>query len=212
MDKIYMITNKINDKKYIGQTKKTLKQRFSRHIYDSKRSDLKKIPLYHAFEKYGVGNFIIELIDVCEESQIDNMEKYYIQKYNTYVNGYNATLGGKSIIRIDIPEEEIVNHYLKTKSCRETARHFGIDHESVSIRVKSAGYNIFSKREQGNYKYTVQFESGITKKFHSYTHIAEYLISNHFPLKTNQIYSIRRGLEKALKNNKPYYTIKIFKD
>ena len=63
MPYIYKITNKINNKVYIGKTLGTIENRWKSHIRDSKRTHCEKRPLYSAFEKYGVENFIIEEVE-----------------------------------------------------------------------------------------------------------------------------------------------------
>ena len=56
---IYVITNDKNGKQYVGKTLKTIKERFSEHIKDSKRKRNEKRPLYRAFNKYGIGHFLL---------------------------------------------------------------------------------------------------------------------------------------------------------
>ena len=92
---IYKITNKINGKSYIGQTTKDFDIRYHNNIlkYTHNRH------LKFAMKRYGVGNFEIDkCIDVAfNQSELDDKEKYYIQIYNSYLNGYNLTLGGEGI-------------------------------------------------------------------------------------------------------------------
>lgn len=93
---IYCYTNKINGKKYVGQTINTLAIRA--------KSDgsgySKKYKFGKAIAKYGWDNFdseILETIESDEESlkeQLDSLERYYITKFDTYKNGYNSTPGG----------------------------------------------------------------------------------------------------------------------
>lgn len=87
---IYKITNKINNKVYIGQTKQDLKKRLYSH-YNCKASLISK-----AFKKYGKENFIIEIIHKCEtKKQLDYYEELYIKQYNCKVPyGYNILDGG----------------------------------------------------------------------------------------------------------------------
>jgi len=88
---IYMITNMINNKKYIGQTKHSLKWRFYNHC--QKSNGCKK--LCHAIQKYGKENFIITKIDEAPTREEANIkERYYISYYNTQIEGYNIAEGG----------------------------------------------------------------------------------------------------------------------
>lgn len=99
---IYLITNKINKKQYIGQTKQKLKYRWNQHIRTIERCDEFYMILHRAMYKYGVENFdFIELENICTNSeeelrnQLNQKEVDYINKYNTLKpNGYNMTRGG----------------------------------------------------------------------------------------------------------------------
>lgn len=93
--KIYKITNLINNKIYIGYTKKSLEERLRYHFYYAKHG---KLPLSYAIKKYGKENFKIELI---EESENDSYihkerEKYWIDRLNSRNPkiGYNVAAGG----------------------------------------------------------------------------------------------------------------------
>lgn len=108
---IYKITNKINQKIYIGQTSKTLEQRWREHKYDCKKG--KTYPLYRAFRKYGINNFEMELIEKCKTEELNSRESYWINFYDTYRNGYNATLGGEGVRTFNISDQEIIDSYNK---------------------------------------------------------------------------------------------------
>ena len=58
---IYVITNDVNGKQYVGKTNFSLERRFREHIADSKRERCNKRPLYSAMNKYGVEHFHIAL-------------------------------------------------------------------------------------------------------------------------------------------------------
>lgn len=51
---IYKITNKVNNKCYIGKTLKTIEERWIEHCRDYLRRDEEKRPLYSAMKKYGI--------------------------------------------------------------------------------------------------------------------------------------------------------------
>jgi group I intron endonuclease len=92
MYKIYLITNLLNYKKYVGITKFSLEERFLQH---TKKGFL----LTEAIQKYGKQKFSIELIEEVESAErAYELEMFYIQEYNTKApNGYNLTDGGDGI-------------------------------------------------------------------------------------------------------------------
>ena len=57
---IYVITNQLNGKQYVGKTLKNPTQRFKEHCRDSKKERCNKRPLYDAMNKYGIENFTVE--------------------------------------------------------------------------------------------------------------------------------------------------------
>jgi group I intron endonuclease len=91
---IYRITNTKNGKKYIGQTSKSLEERFNAHAKHAKNKVNRH--LYDAMNCYGVESFVIEMIETCSsKEELDDREKFWIQEENTFTpNGYNMTLGG----------------------------------------------------------------------------------------------------------------------
>jgi len=109
---IYMITNNINNKKYIGVTTKTLEERFNGHI---NRANKERSAIQKAIHKYGKDNFtIIEIDTAVSEEDLFNKERMYIKKYNTYLGlGYNLTEGGGGIVNMS---EEIRQKISKTKT------------------------------------------------------------------------------------------------
>lgn len=51
--------------------------------------------------KYGIENFIVEQLIECDECELSSYEILFIEKFNTYHNGYNATKGGDGTILFD---------------------------------------------------------------------------------------------------------------
>lgn len=117
---IYLITNKINNKKYVGKTTTTIEKRWLEHMADSKKEKCEIRPLYRALRKYGIDNFFIKEIEKCDIKNLSKREQYWIQYYNTYENGYNATLGGDGKILLDY--NEIVRVYLTTYNAKEVSK------------------------------------------------------------------------------------------
>ena len=97
---VYLITNKINGKPYVGQTTQKLERRIKEH----KRSDLY---IDRAIRKYGWENFTVEVLKVCgSKEELDYWEKYFIKARNTRSpNGYNLTDGGEGTVGIKLTPE-----------------------------------------------------------------------------------------------------------
>ena len=94
---IYLVENLLNHKKYIGQAK-NIKQRFVKnHKYDYKNPNNcnYETKFYQALRKYGLDNFKVEVLQLCEEEELDRLEVEYIDKYDSFINGYNSTKGGQ---------------------------------------------------------------------------------------------------------------------
>lgn len=93
MGYIYKIVNDINDKIYIGQTTRTIQVRWKEHLKESLNIRSNQ-PIYRAMRKYGNEHFTIDKIEEVDNNQLNEREQYWINYYNTYYNGYNATFGG----------------------------------------------------------------------------------------------------------------------
>ena len=91
---IYSATNKINGKKYIGQTITNIKWRRNAHIFQAFKK-MSNFPFYKALRKYGKNSFEWEILYECNSKyELDKKEIYYIFEYNTQLNGYNVSPGG----------------------------------------------------------------------------------------------------------------------
>ena len=92
---IYRITNTINGKIYIGQTKNKIKHRFSTHLKSEEYGTTK---IARAIKKYGKDNFALEVIYVAySKDELDEKEKYFIGVYQSTDSefGYNIQSGGQ---------------------------------------------------------------------------------------------------------------------
>ena len=88
---IYKITNIQNNKVYIGQTIRPVKDRFNRHINDA-LNNIIDTHFARAIRKYGKENFQIEIIDTAQnQNELNEKERYWIQYYNSVKEGYNET-------------------------------------------------------------------------------------------------------------------------
>ena len=82
---IYKITNLKNGKIYIGQSIH-IERRWQEHCRESAHSVISD-----AIKKEGKDNFKFEVIKECKQSELDELEQYYIHYYNcTLPYGYNV--------------------------------------------------------------------------------------------------------------------------
>ena len=91
---IYKITNLINNKCYIGQAKDIYRRCNEEHIYGCNNSATASFHIYQAFAKYGIENFSVEVVELCDQSVLNEREIYWIDYYNSIDNGYNIIRGG----------------------------------------------------------------------------------------------------------------------
>ncbi len=85
---IYIIKNIINNKFYIGSCSTQLHKRLNHHINSLQRNDHKNTHLQNAFNKYGEDNFIIEILEICDENILAR-EQFYLDKFDAINKGYN---------------------------------------------------------------------------------------------------------------------------
>lgn len=153
LGKIYKITNKINGKVYIGQTTKSLKERFQKHCWNTGKTDLYhfNMAIKKAIKKYGKNNFTIELIEEVNKEYLDEREVFWISYYDSYNKGYNCTMGGqngatrKTKLNL-LQEEEIIKVKQLGASINDIAKQYSINKTSVKNIFKRHNLKMPSKR------------------------------------------------------------------
>lgn len=117
---IYKITNKITNKVYIGQSV-DIRRRWNSHINvlndTNKNEEEKSTALHQSMLKYGVDNFDFEIVELCAQSELNEKEQYWIKQYNSYLKGYNETIGGEAFqFRPEYVDEviDLLQHTNKT--------------------------------------------------------------------------------------------------
>ena len=198
---IYLIENKINDKKYVGKTYLTIQKRWGEHCRDSKRFDR---PLYRAIRKYGIENFSIKELEYCDN--LEEREKYWISFYDSYYNGYNATLGGDGRSYFEYSDEEVITKYKELLSINKTADFFNCRVETIRARLINNNIpilkngNIYSEnRGQWQAKKVEQYslEGEYIQSFPSLTAAALWLIDNNYT--QAKVKHVSNNISKAAK-------------
>ncbi len=92
---IYLASNLITDKRYVGQTTKTLSERKAKHLQNS-QTDLNN-RFYQAIRKHGIDSFEWEILEEADQVNLDEREIYWIKEFNSLYEGYNMTVGGGTL-------------------------------------------------------------------------------------------------------------------
>ena len=123
---IYKITNLTTGKLYIGQAVSHIlnhkkyrpygyEGRFRCHIseaFSQKKNQCHY--LNNAIRKYGINDFVIELIEYCELKDADEKEIWYIKLNNSlFPNGYNLKIGGNTFTHSEESKKRVSNGIIK---------------------------------------------------------------------------------------------------
>ena len=174
---IYKITNIQNNKVYIGQTIRPVKDRFHRHINDALNNNL-DTHFARAIRKYGKDSFIIEIIDeATNQIELNQKEQYWIQYYDSIQDGYNET--------------DAINKCGGNTYQSKTAE------EMSAIKEKLRASKIGSKNPNARKVKMIDLVNTIEMIFNSQQDCANYLnLSSHMPISRRC-----RGYTKSPLNN-----------
>lgn len=144
LGKIYLISNDVNSKLYVGQTTQSLNKRFNGHCCYSKSDRSANMYIKRAIHKYGKDKFHITLIEECPINLLNDRERYWVSFYDSYNSGYNLTKGGQdsnyfNLHRLEdtIDTKKFIEYIIEFKPlATEVAAHFGISKCSVYNLIK----------------------------------------------------------------------------
>ena len=128
---IYKITNLTTGKIYVGQAVSHIlnhkryrpyghQGRFRCHISEAFSNKKNQSTfLNNSIRKYGIKDFVVDLIEYCKIKDADEREIYYIKEYNSlFPNGYNLKNGGNTFTHSDESKKRVSNgvlNYYKDK-------------------------------------------------------------------------------------------------
>ena len=209
---IYKITNLVNNKIYIGQTRQNYEQRFIQHKSRA-RTGSSQHKLARALRKYGDDNFIIEPLEECPFDQLNERERYWISYYQTTNDkfGYNTLIGGQDCTNYQPieNEDEVIEYYYTCHSQIQTQEYFGIsDYRLRSLLLKKG-----LPTDKTNYgKHTRERVKIIEldKEFDSGVDCAKFFIENNM-CSSKKIECVQVRLSHALTHNKKIYGYTVVK-
>lgn len=182
---IYMITNELNNKQYIGQTTTTLENRLMGHVRKSKAKQ-NNTQFFKDLERYGIDNFSIKEIEKITSPNKTDLKKllnekeiYYIEKYKTLLKygGYNTSIGGGSgsfnskVVYCFSENGEFLKEF---KSFNEAAQFVGCCQSNIGAAIKNKrlcyGYYFNTKKvyDCDKWKYFSEYPVFVYDKFGKY--------------------------------------------
>lgn len=215
---VYKATNKINGKCYIGQTRHSLEHRKTIHLRCAKKGV--ETHFYQAIRKYGEENFEWEIIcGANDKKRLNELETFYIQKYDSIKHGYNMVDGGDNNV-MDIESVktkhdnvmrsiEVRNKISKSMKQYRKEHPFTQEHRrKLSESQKGRKYDehrrkLCDTRSIGCY---CILKTGEQIHFHSYRDAYQWWVSidNIFDTDAECVY--QRKIKQSIKNG--YYTYK----
>lgn len=166
---IYKVTNKINGKIYIGQTIQSLKDRWYRHCAKKSLSEAEmNMHIKRAILKYGKENFTIEALEECDSELLNEREKFCIDYFDSYHNGYNSTEGGqggaKPLQTSGEIQKEVVELYKSGFLLRAIGKEYNIDKTTVKGILKAYKMPLRTSR---TYKLSQEDRGGILDRINN---------------------------------------------
>jgi hypothetical protein len=154
---VYIITNTITNKVYIGQAVSHRKNRnryipfgylgrFKDHISEALCNTKKKQCTYlnNSIREYGKDAFKVDLLKICSKEELDIYEQDYIKQYNSlYPNGYNLTIGGKIFKDNKISYD--INNIINTPGKRGGCKYRSVE---TRAKIKESLKNTFGQLEE----------------------------------------------------------------
>lgn len=206
---IYKIVNDVNNKIYIGQTVQNPSKRLQGHINDAFIIDYSKMDYKYnhkfarALRKYGPEHFEMIIIEECDIEKLNEKEVYYINKYNSFENGYNTTLGGEGTSTIKFNDAEIefiIKAYKEQKlSIVNIAKSLGVSTNTIKTILNR--YNVEIRESVFESKRVVMYDKQFNPIhiFNSKKEIVEWLANNtEYAINLQSIYGlVTRACQKG---------------
>lgn len=132
---IYVHINKKNGKAYVGQTIQTLQDRWAKGSTYTGCTNF-----YYAIQKYGWDNFEHKVLECgLNADELNEREKYWINKYDSIQNGYNIREGGNEQHLTEIHKEKIRLANVKKLGRSVICLNTGIVYDSITSAKKDTG-------------------------------------------------------------------------
>lgn len=132
---VYLITNKLNGKKYVGQS--VTDYRFSAHIQCARGPMKYQFAIHRAIAKYGEENFayevVQEMLDGSTQEELNEAEAYWVRFHDCMSpRGYNLREGGGSKGRMSMESRKKISEAGKGRKCPKSPEHIARHAKAVT--------------------------------------------------------------------------------
>lgn len=205
MSGIYLITNTVNGKVYVGQST-DVRDRIWHHQSALRHNRHENSHLQRSWNKYGGENFTFEIIEECEESMLDERERYYIAAYDSMDedHGYNKESGGSLCKHMS---EDVVRHLSEVSKGRYVGeknpmygKHIPCSEEKkkrLSERFSGSGnpmYGVHRKHTEEENKKASERMKGEGNPFYGKTHTSETIQKMRNTKKNKAVLCVETGV------------------
>ena len=202
MKKYIVYCHTLNGKKYIGYTGKTMEERLQDHIGDAlERSDRH---FHRAINKYGPENIVSEVLaEVYDKNEAKKLEETFVEKLDTFKNGYNMTRGGDGGNTLEKYTEEKMKEHRKLKSYNAVGMNNGNAKPNITKEmIVDAVYQFcINNSKQGDYLLRKEIETILKEQLG----VSQMILKNRIDNGLNQLIDeVNKRLSTPVKYD-PYY-------
>jgi group I intron endonuclease len=190
---VYLITNKVNGKRYIGQTSQSLDERWRCH----KKMSSGCLLIKQAIKKYGAENFTTKVIVIADKKNANYYERKLIEIWKTKApNGYNLTDGGEGVLHPSIETRQRMREaQLGKKQSKETR-------EKISKALKGRVFSEETKRKMSRAQLGNQYSLGRIISKETRRKISKAHLGNKYALGAYRSPEYRKKLSDIQKGKK----------
>lgn len=207
---IYKIENLLNHHVYIGQSI-NIEERWQEHRRNGiadKNAEYKiwyNYPIYCAMRKYGLDNFEFTILEETLPEQLNERERYWINYYNSYQNGYNATTGGDGHCQItESQRQKIIEMWNQSYLMNDISAKLQIDKHTIISILKQ--YEPSYNTEEARYRGSIASGKAHRKSVDCYDIYNNYLRTyNSISDAAKHLNIQETGIINCCKHKSPYY-------